>query len=67
MPLSTPLGGVGTPAVCLWMLQDELKQCRRSHDQENQKEETELDLLLDQLRQGSNEEVRTFCDHALLL
>ena len=46
-------------AVCLWMLQEGLKQCRRIHDQGNQKEETELDLLLDQLRQGPNEEVVT--------
>ena len=53
-------------AVCLWMLQEGLKQCRRVHDQGNQKEETELDLLLDQLRQGSHEEVRTLGDLALL-
>ena len=39
------------------VLQEGLKKCRRSHDLDNQKEESKLDLLLDQLRQGSNEEV----------
>ena len=43
----------------IYFYQDSLKKCRYVHDRDNQMLENNLDLVLDQLRQGSSEEVHT--------